>query len=152
MSANSRNERVESTHLEGLKLSWTTWMMMRTCRQCQGASRTSGSSRRSCQTHQNASTTLSEEVNSLNHMAALRPRQAHQAYWRRHVRSPDAGGAYPSKIPVQHDTAEVENTRSCTLNITRAVTYHIWTPLNAAAQGHWTLLIIHSILILFIGI
>ena len=66
--------------------------------------------------------------------------------------SPDAGGAYPGKIPAQHDTAEVEDTRSRALSITRAATYHIWTPLDAAAQGRWTLLIVHSILILFIGI
>ena len=80
-----------------------------------------------------------------------RPNQAHQAYQICCKRSPDAG-EHPGKIPAQHDTAEVEDTRSCALSITRAATYHIWTPLDAAAHGHWTLLIIHSILILFIGI
>ena len=39
------------------------------------------------------------------------------------------------KIPAQHDTAEVEDSRSCALSITRAATYHIWTPLDAAAHG-----------------
>ena len=33
-------------------------------------------------------------------------------------------GAYPSKIPAQHNTAEVKDTRSRALSITRAATYH----------------------------
>jgi hypothetical protein len=61
-------------------------------------------------------------------------------------------GEHPGKIPAQHDTAEVEDTRSRALSIIRAATYHIWTPLDAAAHGRWTLLIVHSILIHFIGI
>ena len=53
-------------------------MTMWTCRQHQGASRTSGSGRRSCRTHQNVSTNgLSEEVNN-THQVDLERSQTSQ--------------------------------------------------------------------------
>ena len=65
-----------------------------------------------------------------------RAKQAHQVHRRRRIQSPDAGGAYPSKILVQHNTAEVEDTRLRALSITQAATYHTWTLLDAATHGH----------------
>ena len=70
---NARRQKVEETYLEGRKSNQATRDAKRTRRQRHGASRMSGSGRRSCRTRQNASTNaLSEGVE-----------ETHQVDWER---------------------------------------------------------------------